>query len=1695
MNKSSKVISLLLVLVFVLSGLPGEIKAFAAEEINLTIDYNLVTYKYEISYTLAAEPMRAELEYHNPKDIDEVITVDDWEYRDGKVIVSTEFGPDHIYDLTLKIYRAGDGQLSHEGKAYYLANITFTGESFNEMAKMKDIEDNSPILEPDILGQAVLVKSGDNPVMKLNWKIPTIYDPNTHRLIDLTEQQALELLQTAEAPISKACFQVNMTVGQGSTSQLNFTTDYDSDNNMIIEGTDVLVTGFESGSVTSSDNIVSVTLTNEHGIEPGTEYAFTNIGIIFETADSEQINTRITKLRTGSGNRFPVKNIDNAFRDVGSNLTSIFTPMQMELTKIDTDKVEVRFRKIVNGIYPELFYQVQYAPRIEDLYTQTDRWVKIPATSLPASDDYGSEIVNVTITGDTNPELYFRVVYFDSSSPDPRSSSLCVNLEWLGVDSGKPPLPKEIRVEPKYAGRGLVTVPATELSSGEVEIPINDLQLSFEKPLSWRQYTGQDWIDFANLNPEDSDIIFHILLSTLLPDAEISKGTTEIGTTNPKEIYLPAAQKRVLVLSKKHFVEDPANPNRIICNIPNTNPDNTLPGNKLFYDYVGYWDADQGTWVERDLPDENNEDPSEDGTPGDYPGFLVPNTTYFMQIFSSRLEDNEEIYNDIWADGLDEELNSRLSYKSPVVSFTTWPLTEAPVPMPDISLHVEPETYVDPVTGEMTLEGIRVEYPRILTNVEWQNYDTTDSGRIVRYEFFISRDPLNFDANPIKVDEVHYPSEESEKPERSIVITTDKDGVSPILPNTVYYIKARATLEANGDFLGSSADTAVKTITTPKIDEGGLDSDDREPRAPVEFSIAEDENGELLLSDAWVTLNWLHAEKDVTYEMVCTSTSIPARAVDDDYKDDPVNIGFLQVYNEFRDPGDDSKLHLDLDDSALGAINLTLSENGHVVLPIRRDFLRPNRIYFFSLRAVRNRNQTDSDGESIETTSRWITIPVTTRMVKPPGFIEAVKDMEIGFNIESTALGANADSMQVYIKKSQNADSDYVLLNRAEYTCVQDGTTYYFRLYNLNPDQWYDIQVKNKDNGQWYDGEKEIWTDTRGEPIEEKTRNPLSEIEIRFEGEDPYEYFLEARTDSDSEYQKLTFRVSGPTDYGYETESEPRMEFYREKTRIYVDEGSSKYIYYAKITGKPVVDENGVLRHQPLKSNTLYYIKLWSYNLEESLHIGPVTIRTDFSQDDYDKDKNKDNVVDLYNELADKLTKKLYWRIDKKNDSTVRVLLKDDRIEGLLKASRECTVTVNISVEQNDTSYYEVLIPYKTLEAIETYGSRLNIKILGAEFTLNKGSIDFADLKAKALAGGVREPMLLLRINRRQNPKNSLPGGVIPISKAFELQTVAIGSRRTYEEISDMIYDILKNPDATGPFKYGILDRELTLILNNMASHSYKSHIDLKDMINSVIDKVEIELSRYLKDVIDGGSGITANNAVSKEITELPGKIGVKLEYTYRSGYITPYVNYGSGFKEPAGAKGYVMQYVLFRVEKSGEYLIINKGAIIAEPGTSGGDSYSFLTSRYDLTKVFGQGTIYPSNPISGEQAVMLYAVVSGREGEVTGMTPAQKASVLGLDDIIARSRLTGYMDNQSSVSMVVKLYCARANIDPDYMKPSRTIVIENGAEISSRLYPYVVLGVDLNLTTLNNSKFNANERTTIGAMLDMVSKVLEKFN
>ena len=147
-----------------------------------------------------------------------------------------------------------------------------------------------------------------------------------------------------------------------------------------------------------------------------------------------------------------------------------------------------------------------------------------------------------------------------------------------------------------------------------------------------------------------------------------------------------------------------------------------------------------------------------------------------------------------------------------------------------------------------------------------------------------------------------------------------------------------------------------------------------------------------------------------------------------------------------------------------------------------------------------------------------------------------------------------------------------------------------------------------------------------------KTRNTLNEIEIRFEGESVYDYFIEVRTDYSEDYIQLVYdRKPGDSDYGYIMEDDKIIEFYREKTQAYVDDTQSdKYMYYAKIYQARQKRSDGRYVRDRLLSNTRYYIKIWARNEADSSRVGPVTVRTDFNQKDYDDDYKRDEITDMF---------------------------------------------------------------------------------------------------------------------------------------------------------------------------------------------------------------------------------------------------------------------------------------------------------------------------------------------------------------------------------------------------------------------------------------------------------------------------------
>lgn len=1656
------------VIIFVGMIAPSVQPSFAANDVfNPVFTYNAATGKWDITWTPIDGAKEYMLTYHEPdKDSPEgVKSVEinkDLVAEGGKNVVSLSLLPDHIYDFTFSFIYEGStvrfrnkyNELVESETVYFLSDITFEGTSFNNKGGLLD---NSYVTNSEEQGDPVTrVISGHEPQITLKWKVPTIFDSEKGNLVYITEASENvygKIKADDSTNISSSYFHIRMNEITDRVTPINYRTTY-SGSEIIIKETGNKVSGFdENGFVVGKDGFVSCTLDQTNGIKAGTEYANVDIRLFFwDDNKNEQVIFSKLVYGYGSGKGFSIVNKDIVFQNI-SNIDSIFTPMHFEISKVDIDKMEVKIKKIKNRNYPNLYYQVQEAGAVSDFldgHSTLSGGIKMPDSSIPDHIGWGSIIIEVPLNENgEHPQYYYRVVVTDGDSSTPLGS-LAIDLSILDNDTGTPPVPREISVQPIYKGKQEININGTD-----VKMPLTNIRIYFEKPLFWDNMV--------------SDLTFHVLLNTYLSDNVRESENKVIGEPEVT-VKLPVTEKRVAVFGRDNIQEDERT-GRLYFE---------LDGTKLFHDFHS----------DSSLDFENDKD---------YPTFLVPNTKYYLRMFSTWAENNKKIN---WVNGDMAELSEIISYISPVVSFTTYPTQDMPIPIPSFSLDINPKDELDPETGKPVFNGITVDFGKVLKNEDWRNYTDVLEGRKIEYELYISD---SNEENSFQLYETiisMYPDEYPDAVLSTLVTKFPGTDGEALKPNTTYYFKMRAKLyvgEEEEPFL-TGEETPVKYITTPKTDSGSMDDLDRLPRTPVEFSIATDENGELELTDAKVTLTWLHAEQDVTYEMVCTTKKLSPDASLEDYTDDEYHIGtqsnpgFLIVYKDYKTNSNDTELNIDVLNTPLYDLGFTYNESNNrmVRFPVNLPFLKPNRLYYFSIRAVRNRGTDDAAYSS------WVSIPVTTKMVPSPKFLEAVTDVQLGFNIRLTR-GIPAEDLKVMLKKAGQPDYSYVELSRTKYSVVKDGTRYYFRLYDLEPDTWYDILAFYNDGDEiiWYDSDDEDWSRRYRSPIQMKTRNTLNEIEIRFEGESIYEYFIELRTDDYEDYITLQYdRDEEDSDYGYTLKDGSRIRFYREKTAAYVEnEENDKYMYYAKIYQVRQRKSDRTYERKPLLSNTRYYVKIWARNVDDSNHIGPVTIRTDFSQKDYDDDYKRDEIKDLFETKADKLTKKLYFTVDEVNKTSNRILLKGGMVSNLMKAAGYQGITVDISDEKPDVQKDIIIIPMEILETLQRNNSRLTIKLAGGELILTGDTINTENLKKNAGVTGVKETMLEITVQRKEKGSVNPTLGYFYDSKVYDISFTSLAMRRTYVQINEIIYDILKEPDTSGPFKYGILDRELNKLLERESTLTYQSYADLESLIELIIDKVEEELSLYIKDIIDGGRGFSASLINRAELTELPGGVKLKILHNSSGTLSKPYVlpRGKSTWVEPSGVKGWMFPYILITAKAPGEYTVLSIPRIVI-PETSGftDPKLERLSQKYDLRKIFGR-TLYPGDFVLGDNAVNLFEIITETETEVNGLSTAAKIRYYGIEDIIPVSSINREINRGQADSLVVEVYAFKTGVTSEMMKPSTYMYIKDSEKMPDAIYNRIIIALDLGIASLEaDYSYNAEEKATVEELLNSIITVLE---
>jgi hypothetical protein len=1596
----------------------------AVMPVTITVD-KFENGKLDLNWTQLSGAAAAVVSYHKPdtnSTTDAAILITS--NATGSSISIAGLETDYIYDISVVIYGAVDssgnpaGSPIGRGLLFYLPSMSFT---------------SSPISQAFDTVTGGGREIGAKPKMKLEWKIPKVYysgaGADNNKFIKANRSDALQYMQD----------RLTAVYNDGrELSTLNFRMNISTQLNLLNSGSAqaALLVDQQSGGVyhasVSGSSAATATVTTPNALDyvgfdlwgradassavptsssiyvlpdndiyPGTVY-YMNIKPIFKDSHGANVNA-IT--------------VGNPSDQNGSlllgDVSYASTPIRFQLTKDSANNIYVKIYKINQGSLdlPRLFYQVQAT---DDPAIQGD-W----AIKKTMDDSYFSGPTAVTIITGVNPnnQVFYKIVVKSDSAGD-KLESLPMPYT-LSVDTSRPPLPTGIALQNRTLDIGQVTPP----TGTAITVKSTDVTISWDKPLNWSTIKN--------------NLYYHFLLNTnqaeISTDVPLYAGDTFWGN-------YPAKYRLVKYVSA-------ASPNIIEV------------GNRLSYTIKAYdlfkWEDSAGSSSGHNITH----------TAG-YPDFFIPNTTYFAQMYTTTATD------------MGTGDTSKMSDKSIVFSFTTLNGVERDVPLPmSFALDGNGKT-ASPVKNFIELKFDKV------TNLDWKNYtdnyDETLYSYHTYYDIYMNTrtdtpftligttEKLNADIGFTGADDPQSTSVKARISEFTTTSAIELFGHN-LLPNTTYYFKAKTRLAVrsvtNSAIITTkdSIDTAILPVTTVVLTVTPPDDSQRKPLAPTDFDIALDESQSPVLSGNSVTFTWRREENDVIYQLIRTTQKVSPTDSASSYGNDPEYVSFLKEYDSLSDGAANDRIYLDPAPlsghlSQPGEFQYNPSTKICTYKVDRRMF--PNKLYYFSLKAVRVNSQRVPLTTSSE--SVWVSVPVTTSLIEAPASLEVVVASELGFFWKDSTAGLTAEDYKIYAKIS--SESDYKLMNRSQATIIKDmdGETYYGRITGLKINTYYDIRVTKGTNTPVY--EKSGF----------KTRDGYHELEIKWKGKS---------VDSFSRYD-IALMEEGSKDYTILTASDLEqyavkngavLPYYTEETALTV--GSDELYYHARIRSAQVELAGGIVTHQPLRSNIKYFIKVRSVKIDPtetdfiaySKYIGPVSTRTEFNQGDYDNTDREEKQKAVFLDRMDSLEKGYFWRLSISDGSASRILLKGDRVADALKNSAGDSFTVDMTQISVNINKDEIYVPVIVVKAMNSLNKNLVIRTTAAELLLRPATLDAsANDQMKEILGreGVKDLYVRVIIARSTTSSTAPPSTLKRVSDINELDVQAWGLSATDSDLKKMFHDKLYDKDN------GLVNEKLDMLQNTYVGEGTGSSALIDQYTQSLVELIEKELSTYIDSTLQS---VKLSNAV-RDITVFGAPATASLSTSSSKGVKLPYVLYDDSATWQKLSASIVQSGSSVRLNliKTGKYVILTAQSDISDvpAGHWAESSITTLTSKYDLSDVFTgiNSGFMPENKATCTEVILLYEKVTGKTSEDAGLDIRQKTAKLGLDGFIGSNSLARNVRRQETAAVLLKLFAAKKGVSTGSLKPGGNVDIADESGIDDNYYNPVVLIVDMKVMSLDDS-------------------------
>lgn len=1198
----------------------------------------------------------------------------------------------------------------------------------------------------------------------------------------------------------------------------------------------------------------------------------------------------------------------------------------------------------------------------------------------------------------------------------------------IAEDTSKPPVPSGITIIDRVPVKREIIVDGKTVVQNS-----SDITISWEKPGNWDQIRANTDVD--------SDIVYHILLN-VTENENLSMPYPELRADDTIYGYFPLKYRKVLYFSSKEVKEN---------------------GNRLEYTIKGF-DLFKGSYYNG--LDENGEpviEMEEINNDEEYPDYLLPNKAYYMQMYTTT---------NLNRNSTDIE---NMSDKSLIVSFTTRAIDEINVPLPK-NLRVN-KNEADVIVGETTEVSNYIELQFDKVDIKWNNYlpDTTVS-KAVYYDIFMSnRTDLNSfkfigSTENLQGDIAFIGADDRESTSIRLTVREFSKGTiaytnfGPNLkPNTTYYFVIKTRLKAEGmDPDKESAYTSILSVTTVKGVIGEPDDTLKRPYAPVDFQIAIDEDGNPILSSAKVTFSWTREETDVVYNIISSSRKIDANEGTYEGDDDAIYQSFLANFGEIiLDPSlEDLPENFEYD---------PISKECRYTID---EWLYPNKLYYFSIRAINKNDNTKY--------SAWVSIPVTTHLIEQPENLEAITDVQLGFYFDDEDFETKAEEYSVYIKSEK--DLRFNLLNKNKYSIVKVGTLSYVRLINLQPDTYYDVRVYKDNDSKLVYTKDELYT-----------RDSSHEVEVKWRGISQYSYEIAIKSLWDNDY--ILLNESNFEEY---VDAHGKiMPYYTQKS---FNTSGNEYEYYARIKSIPVKLEDGTYENQPLKSNTKYYIKVRAKKIDPvdttvisySKFIGPIFIRTDFNQEDYDKEDNSTKIEASFWDRINRLEEELFWRLNIKDPYENRLLLKGDRVVNAIENSEAYSFTLDISYYAKSADIDIVYIPVEIIKTLELTNKSLLIRTNEAEYSIRPNTFDL-DIRSEITEleehNNINGIYLTLSIERNKKTKVSIPGEMKVISNVNRLDIEALGTSLSYMQLKNQIHDRVYNKDT------GLVQKKLNEILDSKFTGDSKA---LEKLLNDSIEYIEKELSEFIYYKMEGGKGITPITVKSISIKNFDNPMLVSLKYNDQMGLKLPYVRYEGSNKWQALTRNAEVSgnKLAFNVIMVGEFAVFVQKELASDlwDNYEHASDIRLLLTKFDLSKVFGDMSVFlPSDNVKVKEIILLYETVTGLDQSGSDLTINLKAQKYGLESLIGFGGVVRDVSRQETAKVIMMVYSNKTGVNTINLIPTSSKSARDMSKVDNAYYKDVLISVDLGLLELNDEgKFNPDGTISRGELASTFVKLLK---